>query len=273
MSRSIYYNDYIVPVRALDGLGLSVANGVEHVRPSHSTTAHFYFYHERLCGRRFAKRELGLLQLVYPAFVAGVQMWWRLAARRESVAHAWDALDDIVVVSDAYGTIVHRSAAADELLSLDPDATVLGAAVNTAIRSMRSPRTRSSADGGGNLANVGRQLVVHTAAGTYRVDRAFLNRLPGEVEPTNSYIVVRLQRVEPARVIPADLSDDFGLTPAQAHIAQFMIDGRSNVEIASTLAVSVHTVRHHVAAVLRKCGVHSRRHLHSVFKSHVRYVR
>jgi DNA-binding CsgD family transcriptional regulator len=267
---SAYYNDYIVPVRALDGLGLSVARDAAHVTPSHGTTANFYFYHERLKGRRFAARELALLQLVYPAFVAGVQMWWHLAARRAQVADTWDALDDIVVVCDMYGTVVHQSAAAEKLLSLEPEAAVLRAAVDTAIRSMRSPRTRSNADRGRPRASAGQPRVVHTTAGSYRVDRAFLNRFPGAVEPTSSYIVVRLQRIEPTRLIAAELSDDFGLTPAQARIAQLLVDGRANTEIARTLAVSVHTVRHHVAAVLGKCGVHSRQHLHTVFNSHLR---
>jgi len=50
-----------------------------------------------------------------------------------------------------------------------------------------------------------------------------------------------------------------GLTPRQLAVLALLREGRTNGEIADELVVSVRTVDHHVAAVLSKLGVRSRR--------------
>jgi DNA-binding CsgD family transcriptional regulator len=50
-----------------------------------------------------------------------------------------------------------------------------------------------------------------------------------------------------------------GLTDRQLVVLELVSEGRTNAEIADRLVVSVRTVDHHVAAVLRKLGVRSRR--------------
>jgi DNA-binding CsgD family transcriptional regulator len=65
---------------------------------------------------------------------------------------------------------------------------------------------------------------------------------------------VRLQRPRPeTRANPA------GLTARQLDVLALLGEGRTNAEIAAALHVSVRTVDHHVAAVLDKLGVRSRR--------------
>lgn len=51
------------------------------------------------------------------------------------------------------------------------------------------------------------------------------------------------------------------LTPRQASVAQMMLDGLANKEIAERLAISPRTVKFHVARVLEKAGVGNRQEL------------
>jgi DNA-binding NarL/FixJ family response regulator len=50
-----------------------------------------------------------------------------------------------------------------------------------------------------------------------------------------------------------------GLTARQLAVLELVRDGLTNAEIAARLVVSVRTVDHHVAAILAKLGVSSRR--------------
>lgn len=52
--------------------------------------------------------------------------------------------------------------------------------------------------------------------------------------------------------------DRLGLTPRQREVLALLLDGKSNKMIARDLAISVETVKDHVAAVLRTLGVNSR---------------
>ena len=57
----------------------------------------------------------------------------------------------------------------------------------------------------------------------------------------------------------ATRADPFGLTPRQADVLWLLSEGLSNPEIAERLALAPKTVDHHVAAVLAKLDVHSRK--------------
>jgi ATP/maltotriose-dependent transcriptional regulator MalT len=59
-----------------------------------------------------------------------------------------------------------------------------------------------------------------------------------------------------------------GLTRAEIGIARLVIQGRTNREIAHTLSISVHTVRHHVQHIHHKTGVRSRTQLTKTLRRH-----
>jgi DNA-binding CsgD family transcriptional regulator/tetratricopeptide (TPR) repeat protein len=58
---------------------------------------------------------------------------------------------------------------------------------------------------------------------------------------------------------PAARSDPTGLTDRQLDVLALLRDGATNAEIAEHLTLSVRTVDHHVAAILARLGVRSRR--------------
>ena len=63
----------------------------------------------------------------------------------------------------------------------------------------------------------------------------------------------------PRRPLPRTRANPGGLTDRQLEVLALLAEGLTNAEIADRLVVSVRTVDHHVAAILAKLGVGSRR--------------
>ncbi|GAB5536050.1 MAG: hypothetical protein Rubg2KO_22990 [Rubricoccaceae bacterium] len=60
----------------------------------------------------------------------------------------------------------------------------------------------------------------------------------------------------PVALPPANvIADRLGLSPRQAEVALLLAERRSNREIADALAISIHTARHHVEAVLSRLEI------------------
>ncbi|WP_233564979.1 response regulator transcription factor [Micromonospora musae] len=68
---------------------------------------------------------------------------------------------------------------------------------------------------------------------------------------------------EPARILPRAV-----LTPRQEQIALLVAAGSTNVEVATHLVISAHTVKHHLRGVFHRLGVASRRELRSRLAHH-----
>jgi DNA-binding CsgD family transcriptional regulator/tetratricopeptide (TPR) repeat protein len=69
----------------------------------------------------------------------------------------------------------------------------------------------------------------------------------------------------PRRPLPRTRANLGGLTDRQLEVLGLLADGLTNAEIADRLVVSVRTVDHHVAAILAKLAVRSRREAARVF--------
>ncbi|MDP9208136.1 MAG: LuxR C-terminal-related transcriptional regulator, partial [Actinomycetota bacterium] len=63
----------------------------------------------------------------------------------------------------------------------------------------------------------------------------------------------------PGRPRPRTRANPAGLTDRQLEVLELLAEGLTNAEIADRLVVSVRTVDHHVAAILAKLNVGSRR--------------
>jgi DNA-binding NarL/FixJ family response regulator len=63
----------------------------------------------------------------------------------------------------------------------------------------------------------------------------------------------------PVRPRPSTLADPAGLTNRQLEVARLVARGLTNAELAQELYISPRTADHHVAAVLAKLGLESRR--------------
>ncbi len=66
------------------------------------------------------------------------------------------------------------------------------------------------------------------------------------------------EQVRQARSLPPWLHDGDQLSRCERRVALLMAAGKSNLEIAASLHVSVHTVKSQVKSILRKLGMQSR---------------
>jgi DNA-binding NarL/FixJ family response regulator len=183
------------------------------------------------------------LELLLPAFEAGVEQWRRLGPARSRFASLLDTLSDAVVIVDADGTEQYSNRAFRALLAAEPDAEALQGEVRTL-----SEEARAGSEG---LAAARHEFSL--AGGTYRL-RA--SRTPPDLLAGAGTLVV-VERVS-RYPSPSVLQEQFGLTPREAEVTLLLAEGRSNDAIAEALVISPHTVRHHVQKVLRKLGASSR---------------
>ena len=187
-------------------------------------------------GRSVTERHLAIARLLQPALAVGVRSHGVLQEARDRLSEAVDGTGAACLVADRGGAVAHRTPALETLLAREPDRE---AVVAEAVRVGRSfwtatPVVQSTA--------VGRR-------GPYRL-------MATEVgDGADRFCVVRVERPEERARPSADVAGRLGLTPRQAEVAVLLADRMSNREIAAALAVSVHTARHHVEAVLDRLGV------------------
>lgn len=254
---SAYYNEYIVPRRMFDAVGLSASLGPPGAPATATTAATLFLHHDRPTGRRFGARGLALLRALVPAFTAGAETLGRFSAQRGALARTLDALGLALLVVDANGRELHRTPALAALLAGDPEgARLLGEMAQAATATARLARPAATRSGGNasDVVAIGRAVAreVRTGAGRYRL-RATLTA--PELLGGASAVLVSLERVGAVPPSAGALQARFGLTPAQARVALLLAEGRPHADVAAALGVTVHTARRHAEAVYSKLGV------------------
>src|SRR4029453_8023739 len=169
-------------------------------------------------------------------------------ARRAAVAATLDAMSDAVLVVGPDGRVLHRNAALERALCVEPQRgrvieAMLGAARTLAVTRQRHARDALVADG--PLAAEHRIVTTLTR---YMVRPS---RLPGELLGEEGGVLVSLPDA-------SAVSRRFGLTPREVDVATALARRLSNAEIAQALGISPNTALRHTERVLQKLGLRTR---------------
>jgi DNA-binding CsgD family transcriptional regulator/uncharacterized protein len=239
---SDYYNEYARPMGKADTLFASTGWG----DLTASSTASIQFHRQRLGSRRFAEREVTILRLLYPAFMAGVDTWRVWDRHRSDLLRVIDTAGQAAMVLDLTGRAVHLTPAMAALLNADGAGMDLEARVRAAARTFVGSRADD------RLLSPPVQQI-ETAAARYAMRLCTYGN-----ETSSPLIVAVLERLTPQTRSEEELRSAYLLTPAEARVAVLLGLGRSNAEVARILTISPHTARRHTERVFSKLGVHSR---------------
>lgn len=244
--RSECYNDFLLPHGIGDSLGMLE-------KPGDLDGAGLWLHHSKPQGLKFSDRGMSLLQLLAPAFRAGVAIRTRLARTREGLAAMLDRMEHGLAVFDLQGRRLHYNRWLRDVLERTADERLERRIRRSARRAgriivdggafERDLEKMGDAEGGGETAYEVRAVPVGEVLG-----------VPGG----GVLVGVRPARRAPA-ASPRQLRERFGLTPREAEVALLLAERKTNREIADELVISPHTARRHTERVLGKLGIHSRR--------------
>jgi len=218
--------------------------------------------------------RLALLRAVTPALRVGLTSWQRLGGQRAALAAFVDRLADGVLLFDLTGALLHVNASAQRLLCDDLEAAHVRAAARQAAMAMG----RGAMGQGASAARpVGRGMVrvrsgaqqlaaqataavrtVRTVNGCYQMD---VTMAPAGLFGRDPAIMVLLQRQVATPLTDEAVRARYALSPRQVTVARLLADGLSDAELAARLGVTLATARNHVAHVLLRLGVNSRRRI------------
>ena len=184
----------------------------------------------------FGDRHVAIARLLHPAFAAGVRVHGMIADARARIRSMIDATGAAGLVADRAGRVLHRTPALEAALGLEPDREHVLAEAKRLAQAFYGGSPRASA-------------VVRTRGARYRL-------VASEATDGAEPFVVMVVDPERSGTQPrVEVAQRLGLTPRQAEVAVLLAERRTNKEIAAALAVSPHTARHHVEAVLDRLGV------------------
>lgn len=258
MYRSAYYNDYVVPARAFDAVGITIESDAA------GSIGGVLYHHNTPRGRRFGRRGLALLHLMKGAFAAGVRTFQILASFRRSIAGSIDSIDRAVMLVNSEGALVHLNPTAVTLLN-GPNGVRLRAEIEATTKALVGAP-------GALITTTAPTRNIEIGGITYLVHVSFAGDELARLH-TNGIVTIWTS-AHPSRRAPdlALLADTLKLTRQEARVAALLCERRSNAEIARALSLSPHTARHHTERVLATLGVHSRRDVLDAVERRLRTV-
>jgi len=208
--------------------------------------------------RPFGEATQQVLESLLPGFAAGIGALARLGDARQAIAVLLDALEDGALVLDAGARrVLARNAALEALLREETD--LRGLEFNIAQSAVAALRRNGPPWNGGSADPQALSRGWRSARGSSYRFRSV--RLPAGSVARDEAILVLIQLVGPPVPDAPELIHRFGFTRREAQVALQLAYGRSDRQIASDLALSPHTIRHHAEAIFLKVGVTSRKAL------------
>lgn len=178
------------------------------------------------------------------------------ATARDDLAGALDGSVQALIVLDDEGRVRHANVAADALLALNLGLAVVGGRL--VARQDGAARRLEQLIGEAASQRVGGEMALTPAGRTLPllVSIAPIGVGPDRIFRSRSGVLVCVTDLEtPARLSAHRLRALFDLSRAEIRIALALYDGRAPKTIADELALSIHTVRGHLARVFDKTGV------------------
>lgn len=249
LPRTEIYVDWCVPHRLHDKIGMCA----EDQGPPMPAMLHFFRDREGTPG--FSDRGLALLELMLPAFKAGVAIAWRLARDRRALLELFEHSADAVSVVGTHG-VLHQNRRLLALLAADPARERIEQGIGHAASSALALLGHAAS---AHKSAAERALVtthdLRTPKARYRIRTSVLATLLGGARPA---ALVTVEQLTPQDLPDTALATRYALTSRECQVARLLAGRHTSAEIARALDVSVHTARRHVESVLRKLGVHSR---------------
>jgi DNA-binding CsgD family transcriptional regulator len=241
--RTPFYNEVVRPHRLLAPLVMLRDTGT--FLPAALSV---YFEDEKTAGRRVS-RQRHLLQLLFPAFCAGLDAYLTVRQNQAALNALADSAPIGALIFDERGMLRRENECFRQQMAADRDRDQVRAEIARVVRGI----LRFPAFDGLSAREPRGVSEVRTRAARYKIVATFFgDRVPG------SSAIALVQKLEPSRPNAHELGARFSLTNREIEIAQLLRCGLSSRQIAQELAISVNTTRRHVERILLKLDVHTR---------------
>lgn len=247
VKRTPFYNDVVIPNRLFEPLILAADfDGV----PLPAVLG-FVFENERT-GTRHIERNKAMLNLLVPAYIAGVGAYVRMAHQRAGFAALVDSLGVGVTIVGIDGTVLDENQAMKTLAGRDPERARIRATIRQIALGIANNVARGKSP---DWAKQSHLEEVRTSLARYRITATYA---PEGIVNAKGACVALTERLAARSLTSTELASQFRLTHREIETAQLVVRGYSTREIAGALGISFNTARRHTEHVLLKLNVHSR---------------